>query len=244
MSAHGFDDITTPTFLTKGYDISEEDLFWAWPNATQALSGYVRTNRANDLSVSPPQSGTEERSALYGDVVGTWQADPNDLEPGFALGGSIYDGCLPKALTEIVGGGDPAAAYRINDYEYLIQGVIYPAIQHVHESEDFLAAESAWATCMTDHGQDVNDASDPPGRTWEPPRPSPAEVGMAVADAACKTSTGLSDVGDLLFGNQVSAWLQENPDQPTDIEAYVVAVIERSAAALGESAPGAGSSGG
>lgn len=226
MIQKGVDDVATPTFLLS--DIQPgDDLVWRFPTEQQTgSSGYLR-NTAPDLNtVGPPPEGTPEYAALYGNIVGTW-VNP-DAPDGFGVEGDIYDGCLPTAQTRIIGDGDPKAAFRINDYNYRLQGVVFPAIRYVTSSPDFEAAQEVWVQCMSDAGFDVSDLADPAARSWSSPRPSAAEIATATADAACKGSTGIRELGDRLFNEQVTAWFDAHPDDRREIIDYVNGVIDRS----------------
>lgn len=230
----GVHDTPTPTFLTSGYHASAADLIWAWPNQQEATAaGYLRPNDQSDSAQDPGLvTGTPANDALYGKVIGTWEADPAQVKPGFAVGGDIYDGCLPQAQTEILGGGDPIAAYRITDYDYQLQAVVVPALRHVQAADDYVAAAESWIACMGQGGYDVTGPADPLALTWPNPRPTSAEVEMASVDAACKVSSGLADVGNRLFNDEITNWLIANPEAPAEIESYVSDVLERSEAVL------------
>jgi hypothetical protein len=78
-------------------------------------------------------------------------------------------------------------------------------------------------------GFDVTDLSEPAARSWMSPRPSPAEVAMASADAGCKGSTGLRELGDRVFNEQVTEWFDAHPGDRQEIIDYVTGVIDRSA---------------
>ena len=226
MNQKGFADVPTPTFLLADFHQSGDNLAWRFPTDQQASStGYQRATD-NLITVGEPPEGTPEFAALYGNIVGSWVAP--DAPDGFGVGGDIYDGCLPTAQTRIIGNGDPKAAFRINDYTYRLQDVLNPAIRYVTKSPDFIAAQSAWVQCMNEAGFDVADLVDPAASAWTSPRPSPAEIAMATADAACKTSTGIRELGDRLFNEQVTAWFNAHPDDHQDIIDYVTGVIQRS----------------
>ena len=227
MHQKGFDNVPTPTFLLANFHQSGDNLAWRFPTDQQAAStGY---QRATDtlITVGEPPDGTPEFAALYGNIIGTW-VYPNAPD-GFSVEGDIYDGCLPTAQTRIIGNGDPKATFRINDYTYRLQDVLNPAIRYVTKSPDFIAAQAAWVQCMSDGGFDVSDLADPAARSWSSPRPSAAEIATATADAACKGSTGIQDLGDRLFNEQVTAWFDAHPDDRQEIIDYVTGVIDRSA---------------
>jgi hypothetical protein len=83
---------------------------------------------------------------------------------------------------------------------------------------------------MADAGFDVPSLDDPPARSWSQPRPSPAETAMATADAACKDSTGVRELGDRLFNQEVASWFDSHPDDRQEIIDFAGGVIERSTA--------------
>ena len=227
MNQKGFDDVPTPTFLLSDIQPRGDNLVWRLPTEQQAgLTGYLRVSAPNLNTVEPPPEGTPEYAALYGNIVGTWVYP--EAPDGFGVEGSTYDGCLPTAQTRIIGNGDPKAAFRINDYGLRLQLVLSLARQFVTTSPDFVAAQTAWVQCMNDAGFDVTDLADPAARSWSSPRPSPAEIEMATADAACKASTGLRDLGDRVFNEQVTAWFDSHPDDRQEIIDYVTGVIDRS----------------
>jgi hypothetical protein len=230
MNLKGFDDVPTPMFLGADFHPSSDDLVWRFPTDERAATtGYARASTSTPITVGEPPEGSQEFAALYGNIVGSW-SNP-DVPAGFAAEGDIYDGCLPTAQTRIVGNGDPALSWRINDYIIELQGVLNPAINVVTTAPEFVAAQEVWIGCMNDAGFDVTAPSDPIAGHWADPRPSPAETAMATTDASCKDSSGVRAIGDRIFNEQVASWFEAHPDEPQKILDFISGLVVRSAGA-------------
>jgi hypothetical protein len=210
---------------------------WNTPGRERASTrGYLQP-RQGDPVVNPDGDtgyGTEAyQHALYGDVVDNWEVPPGVAVPdGFAVGGPVMDGCRPSAQTQIVGDGDPRAAFRIGDYFAQLQNVEVRARIEITQSPDYERMVALWAACMGDHGYQYTDLDQPRRKAWPGQRPEAEEIATATQDAACKSEVGLTQYGDRLFAGMVSEWFAHHPGRFAEITEYMKGVTDRAIAIL------------
>lgn len=210
---------------------------WNSPTSeVAAVRGYLLPGQGVPVDNPDGDSGLGNdayQHALYGDVIDNWELGPGETVPeGFAVGGPIMDGCRPTAQRAIQGVGDPRAAWRIFDYFYQMQGIESPATHEITSNPDYQLAVTAWSACMKEAGYDYTTLEQPPNDGWSSPRPGPAEVATATADASCKASSGLTNLGDQLFDQITTDWFSQHPTSYAEITDYVKGVTDRSTAIL------------
>jgi hypothetical protein len=206
---------------------------WNSPTPEMASTrGYLQPRQGDPVANPDGDTGfgtPAYQHALYGDVVDNWEAPPGVTVPeGFAVGGPVMDGCRPSAQTQIVGNGDPRAAFRIGDYFGQMQIVEIQATIEITATPDYQQKVSEWTACMADHGYHFTDLDQPRRKAWSGQRPDAEELATATQDASCKTDVGFTQLGDQLFDRIVTNWFVEHPGRFTEITDYMKGVTDRS----------------
>ena len=208
---------------------------WDIPNQEAGLSdGYLNTLLAPIGPVpDEPALGAAYEAALYGKVVGEWNADPDaPVYAGSPAGGEIYDGCLPRAQLGILGGGDPSRAARLVDLFNLLEDVRRDAVRAVFASSEWIDAEARWSQCMSESGLTYSLFVAPASQTWPEPRPSAMERAVATADWACKQRVGVPELGARLLDAAFERIVEESASTFDEVRQDLEDIARRALAAI------------
>lgn len=164
---------------------------------------------------------------MYGEIVGAWSDDDPQREPASAMGGDLRDGCLPLAELELVGGGDPLAAQDLRDAALRLGDTFYSGINEASRDPRYAAALADWTACMDRLGIDAELPDGIARQIRDAQRPTAAHLATATADAECRSSTRLSEIGNELFDVAVQAYFTEHPTLVDGIRTVVNAVTAR-----------------
>lgn len=168
---------------------------------SETLSTEAASSSAEDDSLEPAFA-----QLLYGNVVGEWQRDLGDTPVEFAqaAGGEIYDGCLPIAQRNIIGGGEQERSFQLVDFAYLLTGIERLAISSVLTSDEYQRAHERWQTCIEELGYSIVRFEPDNSVLTQPPPLTTSEIGAA---DDCSNQVGLATTGDELLSTEIqSVW--------------------------------------
>ncbi len=203
--------------------------------ATAASTGYLTGAELPSSQQLPAETALPRaiEQALYGEIVGQWETDPDSpICAGSPAGGDIYDGCLPAAQTEILGGGDPSRAFSLTDFGYRLKSLSSEAEIRVVTSQEWLDREQLWSQCMSEMGFSYIDIRAAVGQVWPTPRPSTRELQTAQADAGCRTTAGIYDFAPVAYARYLEASTEQRAAELAAMSAELDAITARSVAAM------------
>ena len=174
---------------------------WLYPTLDNARKwGYTP---GSDLAVgaTEPLIDPVAERILYGNNSGEWNLTPEEAANAFtgqSIGGPLFDGCLPTAFTEIVGGGDYRAGYLLDDARALVESTLAESATAVTTAPEWLEVERRWVDCMSERGIETSGMAAQRAKSWNPPF-TDQERREATADVECMQSVGAIAVGEQLL---------------------------------------------
>jgi len=190
-----------------------------------------------DTPTMPPEDPRftpEVAKALFGDI----RDNPPAEEVNVAAGRTAYGGCMGQAEAQLAKGTRYTVA--------LGEGYAQPArllSLDTTDNEDprVLAAQARWSACMAESGYDIDNTvsdDDPiPGIDLNSPKPSAAEIKLALVEVACQDKTHVVQTWFEVESAYQRAKIDEQAEVFAQIRRENQLVVERAAALVGEPVP-------
>ncbi len=196
--------------------VPQDDYYFVYEASVRPLTA----DSARAYGYHMPPTGSPGRSMFDGlspsalEIVGGWEPDGDGSSPPsdpFLLNG----GCYGQARAALAGTSDQNG---IEEYASVVDHLIMEAGARVQADPRFLEATESWAECMAGKGYPGLASTTDAFRGWELGGPiGEGERAQALADAACKDSSGLARLwAQLTYAYQVRA-LDDHADQLASI---------------------------
>lgn len=137
---------------------------------------------------SDPSERALYLEALEGAEGDRQTRDVIDPDGGVIATQVLTGGCAEQAIIAVFGSDDAYLSYLGEDY--WIQRISIEFAQRTDGDPLVADATIRWSECMVERGYTFANPTEAIAAEWPEPRPTPAEIDTAVADANCKIDTG------------------------------------------------------
>ncbi len=171
-------------------------------------------NAATDDGAQSNPSPEFIRALTGEEILSKVVYDPNGAQVSRI---SVGDGCGGQAAVQVFGSAEDYVNFysALNSLEALAAWTAY----ELRSSEAMASIDHSWSDCMARAGYSYESIFDPMNSDWPSPRPSPREIAVAGADAACRERlVPVEDVAAVEAAVQV-AYIESHPGVVEQIEA-------------------------